>query len=151
MIDVRAAGRGEALHFVDAEHLLGNIKNTPLIELLESREQIAFGQAKFDRLPRYCRDCKVLPMCNGECPKNRFILTPDGEEGLNYLCAGYRLFFTHCRAFFEEVGNLWRRQTLEQQRPHTRAGTIPARTKIGRNQPCPCGSGKKYKKCCMGK
>ncbi|MBS3733291.1 MAG: methionyl aminopeptidase [Desulfobacterales bacterium] len=24
-------------------------------------------------------------------------------------------------------------------------------TKIGRNDPCPCGSGKKYKKCCMGR
>ncbi len=138
-------------HFVDAEHLLGNIKNKPLIELLESPDQIAFGQAKIDRLPRYCQDCEVLPMCNGECPKNRFILTPDGEEGLNYLCEGYRLFFNHCRAFFEEVGNLWRRQTLEQKRSKTGAGTIPARTKIGRNQPCPCGSGKKYKKCCMGK
>ena len=138
-------------HFVDADHLLGNIKNTPLIELLENREQITFGQAKYDRLPRFCRDCEVLPMCNGECPKNRFILTPDGEESLNYLCAGYRLFFTHCRAFFEEVGNLWRRQTLEQQMARTGAGKIPAQTKIGRNQPCPCGSGKKYKKCCMGK
>ena len=24
-------------------------------------------------------------------------------------------------------------------------------TKISRNAPCPCGSGKKYKKCCLGK
>ena len=26
--------------------------------------------------------------------------------------------------------------------------TIPANTKVGRNEPCPCGSGKKFKNCC---
>ena len=138
-------------HFVDPEHRLGNIMNLPLIDLLESQEQIAFGQNKFDKLPLYCRDCEVLSMCNGECPKNRFILTPDGEEGLNYLCAGYKLFFKHCMPFVKEVANLWRRQTVEQKVSHTRAGIEPGRIKIGRNDPCPCGSGKKYKKCCLGK
>ena len=28
------------------------------------------------------------------------------------------------------------------------SGTIRKEKKIGRNDPCPCGSGKKYKKCC---
>jgi len=100
-------------HFVDVEHRLGNIKETPLVELLESPTQIAFGRAKLETLPRYCRECEVRAMCNGGCPKNRFLETPDGEPGLNYLCAGYKRFFTHCQPFVSEVAALWRRQNLE--------------------------------------
>ena len=94
-------------HFVDNKHRLGNIKETPLVELLESPQQQSFGQAKLDTLPLYCRKCDVRAMCNGECPKNRFIRTADGEEGLNYLCTGYKTFFTHCRPFVAEVASEW--------------------------------------------
>ena len=100
-------------HYVDIEHRLGNITETPLVELLESPAQRAFGEAKFESLPRYCQECDVRTMCNGECPKNRFILTSDGEPGLNYLCSGYRRFFTHCQPFVSEVAALWRRQNTE--------------------------------------
>ena len=87
----------------------------PLDELLDSPAQRAFGKAKLETLPEYCRACDVRTMCNGECPKNRFIRTPDGEAGLNYLCAGYKRFFTHCQPFVSQVAAQWRRQTLEQQ------------------------------------
>jgi uncharacterized protein len=97
-------------HFVDTEHRLGNIREAPLAELLESPAQRAFGMAKLEALPRYCRECGVRDMCNGECPKNRFLETPDGEPGLNYLCAGYKRFFAHCQSFVSEVAALWRRQ-----------------------------------------
>jgi uncharacterized protein len=100
-------------HFVDVEHRLGNITKTPLVELLESPAQRAFGKAKLETLPRYCQECGVRPMCNGGCPKNRFLRTPDGETGLNYLCAGYKRFFTHCQPFVTEVAALWKRQNLE--------------------------------------
>ena len=70
-------------HFVDPAHLLGNIRETPLAALLESPAQRAFGQAKLERLPRVCLECDVREMCNGECPKNRFALAPDGEPGLS--------------------------------------------------------------------
>ena len=95
-------------HFVDEKHHLGNIVETPLVELLESPEQRTFGQAKLDSLPRYCRECEVKAMCHGECPKNRFIRTPDGEEGLNYLCAGYKRFFSHCQPFVKDVAAEWK-------------------------------------------
>lgn len=134
-------------HFVNAENCLGNILTTPLVELLESAPQRAFGQAKLDTLPQYCRVCEVKDMCNGECPKNRFIQTPDGEAGLNYLCAGYKRFFTHCQPFVRELAALWPSNTQEQQKPKVQGMEI----KVGRNDPCPCGSGLKYKKCCMGK
>jgi uncharacterized protein len=99
-------------HYVDAEHRLGNIMATPLVELLESPAQRAFGRAKLEALPGYCKRCEVRAMCNGGCPKNRFLETPDGEPGLNYLCAGYRRFFNHCQPFVSEVAALWRQQNL---------------------------------------
>jgi uncharacterized protein len=82
-------------HFVEPRHLLGNVQNTPLVQLVGSREQAAFGEAKRDTLPRYCQACEVRFVCNGGCPKNRILETPDGEPGLNYLCEGYRRFFNH--------------------------------------------------------
>jgi uncharacterized protein len=138
-------------HFVDAEHCRGNIKDTPLVELLESPAQRAFGKAKLDTLPRYCQECEVRAMCNGECPKNRFLKTPEGEAGLNFLCAGYKRFFTHCQPFVSEVTAQWRQQTLEQQIPPEQGTDAQKNIKPGRNAPCPCGSGLKYKKCCLGK
>jgi len=138
-------------HFVDAEHRLGNIKETPLVELLESPEQRAFGKAKLETLPRYCQECEVRAMCHGECPKNRFLKSPDGEAGLNYLCAGYKRFFTHCQPFVSEVAAQWDQQNLSQQMPKAPATDARKSPKPGRNDPCPCGSGLKYKKCCLGK
>jgi len=138
-------------HFVDAEHCLGNIKETPLVELLESQAQREFGEAKLETLPRYCQECEVRAMCNGECPKNRFLQTPDGEAGLNYLCAGYKRFFTYYKPFVSEVAEQWHQQNLDQQMPPERATDARTSPKPGRNDPCPCGSGLKYKKCCLGK
>mgnify|MGYP002776989904 CR=1 FL=1 len=82
-------------HFVEPDYKLGNIQETPMLELVASEKQRQFGQAKEDSLPQCCRQCEVRFACNGGCPKNRFITTPDGESGLNYLCAGYRAFFNH--------------------------------------------------------
>ena len=82
-------------HYVEPDYLLGNIGETPLVKLVASPRQRKFGRDKFDTLPKYCRDCEVLFACYGECPRNRFTEAPDGESGLNYLCAGYRSFFNH--------------------------------------------------------
>jgi uncharacterized protein len=82
-------------HYVEPNYLLGNVKDTPLKTLVSSEKQRLFGQSKYDTLPKYCKECPVLFACYGECPRNRFIKTPDGDEGLNYLCAGYKAFFLH--------------------------------------------------------
>lgn len=95
-------------HFVEPLHRLGNIKNTPLGALVASEQQRRFGDAKFDTLPQYCKQCPVLFACYGECPRNRFIETPDGEPGLNYLCAGYRAFFTHIDPSMKTMAGLLR-------------------------------------------
>lgn len=82
-------------HFVEPTHKLGNINIIPLAALVNSDAQWTFGQNKRDTLPNYCLDCEVCFVCNGGCPKNRFLQTPDGEAGLNFLCEGYRAFFNH--------------------------------------------------------
>ena len=82
-------------HFVEEGYKLGNINDTPMAQLVASDQQRAFGLAKRDSLPRFCRECDVRFACHGGCPKDRFIYTPDGEPGLNYLCSGYKAFFHH--------------------------------------------------------
>jgi uncharacterized protein len=135
-------------HFVEPDHLLGNITETHVAELVASPQQQAFGQAKADTLPQYCLDCEVRFACNGECPRNRFIRTPDGEEGLNYLCAGYKAFFTHIDEPMRMMADLLRQNrfadevmaALDEKERQQFAG-------VGRNDPCPCDSGRKYKAC----
>jgi uncharacterized protein len=82
-------------HFVEPAHLLGNITERPMLELVSSDQQVAFGEAKRDALPEYCRRCDVRFACHGGCPKDRFCTTPDGEPGLHYLCPSYQAFFRH--------------------------------------------------------
>ena len=96
-------------HFVEPNYKLGNIRETHLIQLLASPQQIKCGQDKKTTLPRYCRECEVRFACHGECPKNRFIKTPDGEDGLNYLCAAYKAFFGHIDGTMKTMAGLLRR------------------------------------------
>ena len=82
-------------HFVYPKYQIGNIMNTSLATMVNSVQQREFGEAKSAQLPKFCRDCDVRFACHGECPKHRFMKTPEGEPGLNYLCAGYKKFFRH--------------------------------------------------------
>jgi len=97
-------------HFVFPTHRLGNILERPLIDLVLSEQQTRFGRDKSDTLPRRCHDCEVLFICRGECPKNRFNRTPDGEAGLNYLCDGYKMFFKHIDPYMKFMANELRHQ-----------------------------------------
>lgn len=82
-------------HYVYPEYKLGNILESPLGKMVFSERQAKFGLNKFESLPVQCRQCKVLFACWGECPRNRFIKTQDGEPGLNYFCPAYLRFFSH--------------------------------------------------------
>jgi uncharacterized protein len=136
-------------HFVDERHRLGNLQESLLADLLVSPQQRAFGLAKRDTLPRQCRECDVLDQCHGGCPKDRFVRTEDGEDGLNYLCPAFRRFYRHCAPFAARVAGERRTPTLEELVPDPApVGARPA-TAPGRNDPCPCGSGKKHKHCCL--
>jgi len=96
-------------HFVEPKHLLGNIAQHRMLDLVKSEQQRAFGNAKLATLPRFCRECDVRFACHGECPRNRFTTTPDGEPGLNYLCAGYKAFFHHIDPAMKAMADLLRR------------------------------------------
>ena len=137
-------------HFVYPENRLGNIMESALASLAGSEQQQRFGEAKESTLPRYCRECDVRFACNGECPKHRFLTTPDGEAGLNYLCAGYKMFFHHIDPYMRFMAT-----ELAAQRPPANVMRWVAEEdararqgKTGRNDPCPCGSGRKFKQCC---
>jgi uncharacterized protein len=127
-------------HFVDPQHLLGNITETHMVELLASPAQRAFGDAKRDTLPRRCRTCPVLFACRGECPKNRVATTADGESGLNHLCTGYLHFFTHVDGLMRIMAGAIRRGGYADE-------VMQVLAAAGRNDPCPCGSGRKTKHC----
>ena len=132
-------------HFVDSAHLLGNIMETPIGELVRSEKQRTFGEAKRETLPRHCRDCEFLFACHGECPKNRIVLAPEGEPGLNWLCDGLKCFFAHTERRMKMLAELLR-HGREAREIMALLAEEAART--GRNDPCPCGSGRKYKACC---
>ena len=141
-------------HFVEPEYLLGNLNVIPLEELVNSGRQKQFGDAKLDSLPQYCLGCEVRHACNGECPKNRFIQTPDGEDGLNYLCAGYRTFFNHVDEPMQKMAALIKRRQPAALIMNSEAPEAKTTSDLGgaqRNGPCPCGSGRKYKSCCLKK
>ena len=127
-------------HFVEPEYLLGNITHTHLIDLVGSQRQRDFGQAKRDTLPRYCLDCDVRFACWGECPKNRFCKTTDGELGLNYLCAGYKDFFHRIDRPMRIMAEL-----VKAGQPASDVMAILKATP--RNNACLCGSGRKTKHC----
>jgi uncharacterized protein len=141
-------------HFVYPEYYIGNILETPLIDMVKSQRQFDFGIDKRNKLPRYCLQCDVRYACHGECPKHRFILTSDGKPGLNYLCEGYKMFFKHVEPYMDYMA-----KELKNKRPpanvmswiRNRESQVIKPVMPERNDPCPCGSGKKFKNCCMGK
>ncbi|MDR9827261.1 anaerobic sulfatase maturase [Vibrio sp. FNV 38] len=90
-------------HYVYPEFKLGNINSKTLEEMQFSPEQEQFGHAKEGTLPTQCRQCDYQFACFGECPKNRFLKTLDGEPGLNYLCAGWKRFYQHADPYFATI------------------------------------------------
>jgi uncharacterized protein len=131
-------------HFVEPQFKLGNIAEHRMLDLVASQQQRQFGLDKRDTLPRFCRECDVRFACHGGCPKDRFVATPDGEPGLNYLCPGFKAFFHHVDG------------PMRFMAARLHAGGAPSEivqvyaagdAQRGRNDPCTCGSGRKWKHC----
>jgi uncharacterized protein len=141
-------------HFVYPEYYLGNILEKPMIDMVKSQRQFDFGIDKRNKLPKYCLQCDVRYACHGECPKHRFLNTPDGKPGLNYLCEGYKTFFHHVEPYMEFMA----KELKNKRAPanvmnwiRNKENQVIKPVLPERNDPCPCGSGKKFKNCCAGK
>ncbi|MCX7427328.1 MAG: anaerobic sulfatase maturase [Planctomycetia bacterium] len=141
-------------HFVDPEHRLGNIHETPIRELADAADQRQFGRDKSARLPDDCRRCPYRFACQGGCPKDRTMTTLGGQPGLSFLCEGFRMFFGLVAGAMEAMAAEVRagRPAANVAKRADAVGDAPgddAGQPVRRNAPCPCGSGKKFKNCCM--
>ena len=137
-------------HYVKPDYLLGNIRETPLSELVRAPEQLRFGCVKFDSLPARCVSCRWLKPCNGGCPKDRAAPADNGVSGLNVLCEGLKRFFAHSEQPLKKASELARGGMGPGAiMRNVRVNPYAAAKNAGRNDPCPCGSGKKAKNCCL--
>jgi uncharacterized protein len=134
--------------FVEDDWRLGNVLDEDLLAMLNSPQQARFGRRKA-QLPRACQACRWLTHCRGGCPKERWA-HPSGERQ-SYLCDSYKMFFSHADDQLRKLADSWLSQH-EQAAAVAPRPVIPALSegKVRRNQPCPCGSGEKYKHCCGG-
>ena len=137
-------------HYVRPEYRFGSLAEEPLGALVSGARQTAFGAAKQTALTGHCRACPWLPLCGGACPKDRFALSPEGEPGQYYLCAGLEAYFAYAVPLLREAMRLSARRTppdlimtalVDRERARFRG--------VSRNDLCPCGSGKKAKSCCL--
>jgi uncharacterized protein len=138
-------------HYVYDDHFLGNIHEMPLQSIMALPRQAIFGQEKKAGLTAHCKSCSFRFACHGDCPKHRFAISLGGEPGHSYLCEAYKTFFAHAKPYMDFM-----LKELKAKRPpanvmqwirNKELASQPRPAKTGRNAPCPCGSGKKFKHC----
>jgi len=139
-------------HFVSAQYKIGNIEESSLAELVDLPVQKSFGLAKHDKLPGQCLKCPWLKFCNGGCPKDRFLISQDNQPNLNYLCEGFSSFFSYAHKALEKLMEIKSLGLSPLNIMEELKAEDDLRWKnIGRNDLCPCGSGRKAKQCCLPK
>ena len=135
-------------HFVEPQYKLGNINEKSILKMMNSKRQNEFGRLKKENLTKKCLECDYLFFCNGGCPKNRILDTKDNYK-LNYLCEGYKLFFNYVAPFLKKLAQMVKQRKNSILMKKEIKSIYIKKWNVGRNDPCPCGSGKKYKKCCL--
>ena len=132
--------------FVQEDLKIGNIAETSWETFLSSPVYHKFGQQK-SRVNPQCGQCNYSGLCMGDCQKHR-VKDSTQFPGLSHLCSGWQQFFKHTEQAFQNLEKMVRVDRTVDNTPYQSSPPIQAKTKIGRNQTCPCGSGRKYKKCC---
>lgn len=131
--------------FVESERKFGNIMTNSWAELLKSQKYLDFGKQK-SQWNNQCTRCKYLTYCVGDCLKHR-IYGGNSPKQLSWLCDGWKQFYEHSITDFEKLAESIKKE-MQNSGGNTSTMSVPGHSDIGRNDPCPCGSGKKYKKCC---
>ncbi|MBW1892695.1 MAG: anaerobic sulfatase maturase [Deltaproteobacteria bacterium] len=132
--------------FVDPEWRLGNVMEGSLVAMLNSQKQLEFGKIKA-QFAEQCSNCEWLLYCRGGCPKDRRLPV---NRGVSHFCESYKIFFQHADRKFKQLIKQREKRQKEEEKEEERL-SLGNTGKVGRNEPCPCGSGRKYKKCCGGK
>jgi len=128
--------------YVRPELRLGNLMDQSLESFFSKETHIKFARAKVHNVHPECHTCKWWELCHAGCQKDR-VDAAGYESTRTYFCESYKRFFEHTEERFKVL--------RDEVRRHSAVPPIPAGTRIGRNDPCPCGSGKKYKRCCMNR
>ena len=132
--------------FVDSELKLGNVRQDSFMDLKKSSRYLAFGAQK-SQWSQDCTDCEYLDFCSADCLKNRLNYGSRTPGQKSWLCEGYKQFFSHALPRLKEMAEEFQMRAPFVRQPER---TAAQKQKVGRNEPCPCGSGRKYKKCCGG-
>ena len=133
--------------YVDPEWRLGNVHQGRLVDMLNAPRQARFGGRK-EAVASQCRSCRYLAICRGGCPKDRRH-NPRNLE-ISYFCKAYQIFLDHADAQLRVIAKRLTSGPAQSMNPHPKPSGQPKVSQVGRNQPCPCGSGKKFKRCCGG-
>jgi len=131
--------------FVSKPYYLGTIMESSLAELYLSDREQSFSLLK-SHYPQECRTCQYLDLCHGGCPKDRLCAGGGTFGKTSALCEGLKYFFAQTK---ERIRSLADSVRIQQSEKVNNRNGKKSGVKIGRNDPCPCGSGKKYKHCCM--
>ena len=131
-------------HFVEPAYKLGNLHDTALTDLVASPQMRRFGLNKRDKLTGQCQTCPVRQLCNGGCPKDRFVASKGGEAGHNYLCEGLELFYLHTRPSMMAMAHLIR----SDRAPSEMIALVRAEdARRGADAACTCGNGRTLATC----
>ena len=133
-------------HFVRPEYRIGSLAEDGLGAAVDGSRMTAFGAAKQASLTAHCRACPWLDLCGGACPKDRFALSPEGEAGQYYLCAGLEAYFAYAVPLLKEAMRLSAQRKTPQD---IMTALIQRERGRFRGVSRPCGSGRKFKSCCQ--
>ncbi len=132
--------------FVRPELKLGNINDSAWEQFQCSETYKNFGALK-SKWAGACDNCEFLEICSADCLKNRLPQSQNNPRTLSWHCKGWKIFYSHSLRKFKKLAEqIKRERVVESQRVQ---GNTSLSTSVERNAPCPCGSGRKYKKCCL--